>query len=85
MMKYLDGVPLSMDKFSRNKRLYGHLLSMGFWVSRVTIDGDPEKIDSLIVTAGETRDVNLTPNLPTPDVRFPVDRSEIHEAVGPAI
>ena len=58
---------------------------MGFWVQKVTIDKNPDEIDCLIVTAGETRVVNLTPSLPSPDVRFPVERPQIGKVVGPSV
>ena len=39
-----------MNRFARNRRLFDHLFAMGLYVDAVLVDGDPEKIDRLLVS-----------------------------------
>jgi len=50
--------PLSMDKFSRNARLYGTFLRMGLFVEAHYTDDSLTRIDHFVVSAGfpDTRD-----------------------------
>ena len=63
-----------MHRFAWNARLYETLLGMGLVVNRVCVDGDPEKIHCLVVSADPKRKVPLTI---APDVGPPVKRSEV--------
>ena len=65
-----------MDRFSRNRRLYDYLFSMGLYVDAVCVDGNPDKIDSIIVSTAP-RKVNLLPA----DVGFPVEGTEVGDVV----
>jgi hypothetical protein len=42
--------PQHMDRWSRNERLYHHLLGMGLVVSPIRSSGDPRRIDYLYVS-----------------------------------
>lgn len=74
-MKQLPEAPLQMDRFTRNARLYEHLLGMGLCVDPVCIDGDLDKIDQLIVYTAPPK-INLTRY-----VDPPVEGSEIADGV----
>jgi hypothetical protein len=45
-------IPLSMDKYSRNERLYPKLLEMGLFVEPRFETDDRKKIDCFIVSTG---------------------------------
>ncbi len=44
--------PEHMDVWTRNERLYQTLLGMGLYVRPLYVEGDPERIDWLQVSAG---------------------------------
>jgi hypothetical protein len=46
------GAPEHMDPWSRNERLYRHLLGLGLCVFPITDADDETKIDHLVVSAG---------------------------------
>ena len=66
----------NMTKFARNRRLYDHLFAMGLFVDPVLVDGNPDKIDSLIVATAPWT-VNLLPV----DVASPVKGPEVGDVV----
>ena len=69
-------IPHNMTRFARNRRLYDHLFAMGLFVDPVLVDGNPDKIDSLIV-ATTPWTVNLLPA----DVASPVKGPEVGDIV----
>ena len=73
-------VPHQMNRFARNRRLYDHRFSMGLHVDVVLVGGNPDKIDSLIVSTA-TPKVSLLPS----DVSLPVQGSQVGEQVTPPV
>ena len=71
-------IPHQMNRFARNRRLYDHLFAMGMYVDAVLVGGNPDKIDSLIVSTAP-RTVNLLPS----DVDLPVQAPQVGEQVTP--
>ena len=69
-----------MHRFVRNRRLYDHLFAMGLHIDAVLVGGNPDKIDSLIVSTAP-RTVNLLPS----DVGLPVQGSQVGEKVTPPV
>lgn len=51
--------PASMDKYTRNRRLYEHLKGMGLVIDPVCVEGDPDRIDQLVVSVAFPPEVEL--------------------------
>lgn len=71
-----EHLPLHMDKWSRNERLYKHLLDMGTVCTPVFADEGNTLIEALYVSA----EGPLVP----PHIDTPVKRSQIGESVTPS-
>ena len=81
-------LPEHMDRSSRNKRLYETLKGMGLYVSPIFADAEHTMIDSLLVAADLPTCQNGAPAAEKPTscgVVSPMKRSEIREAVTPAL
>ena len=73
-------IPHEMNRFARNRRLYDYLFDMGLYVDAVCIDGNPDKIDRLIVSTAPPK-VNLVPE----NIRPPVQGTEIAQDAEPPL
>ena len=67
-----------MTPYARNARLYKTLLAMGLVVDRICADGNPEKIDCLVVSSDPRRRLQLTI---AGEVGSPVKGAEIVDVV----
>lgn len=73
--------PHQMHRFARNRRLYEHLMDMGLVVAPILVDGDPERIDCLVVAAAPWKqNVDVLPS----GVGAPLEGAEVVDAVVPA-
>jgi len=63
-----------MDKWSRNERLYRHLVEMGLFCSPIFTDNTGDRIEAIQVS------VDL-PAVPTTSVVAPVKRPQIGESI----
>lgn len=79
--------PEHMDRWSRNERLYQHLLGMGLVVTPIRIDSDPAKIAYIFVaadlpTAAETADA--AQRAAETGIGAMIERTQIADVIGAA-
>jgi hypothetical protein len=73
-----------MDRWSRNERLYQNLLSMGLVVDPIYEDGDPAKINYLVVSVDLPKTHQAAEDPATAGVGGAMKRPQVAEVVGAA-
>lgn len=76
--------PEHMDRWSRNERLYRHLLGMGLVVSPIFADDDRTMIDHLWVSADLPIAGKTTQQPSQCSIGGPMERPEIRNVIGTA-
>lgn len=78
--------PEDMDRWTRNERLYRHLLGMGLVVNPVFANEERTQIDHLIVSTDLPLAGSGSSEAPAvAGVGFPVERTKVSETIGPAV